>query len=188
MPSTFGHAVAGLAITAVFHGEKLPRRTWAIAACCATAPDLDWFVSLLNMHRGHVLNHRGVAHSLFAALVIATLAFFLAYRKDQRRWAVWLCLTIATLSHGLLDALTSGGVGVALFMPFSETRWACLWQPGQVAPLPLGREHTWYFLRSLWTELFWIGLPALVLVAWSRLARQARQAPTLSEAVPEGPV
>lgn len=187
MPSLLGHAAAGLAITAAFHGDKLPRRTWALAACCAMAPDLDWFVSLLNMHRGHVLNHRGAAHSLFAALVIAAAAYYLCLRKDQRRGAVWLCLTIAALSHGLLDALTAGGVGVALFMPFSETRWACVWQPGKVAPLPLGREHTWSFLYSLWTEALWIGLPALVLTAWSRLARQARLAPALSEAVPESP-
>jgi inner membrane protein len=149
------------------------------------APDLDWFVSLLNLHPGHMLNHRGAAHSLFAALVIAAAVFLLGYRKDQRRGAVWLCLTIAALSHGLLDALTAGGVGVALFMPFSDTRWACIWQPGRVAPLPLGRQHTFYFLYSLWTELFWIGLPALAIAAWSRLARQARLAPELSEAVPE---
>jgi len=187
MPSLLGHAAAGLAITTAFHGDKLPRRTWALAAFCAMAPDLDWFVSLLDMHRGHVLNHRGAAHSFFAAGLIATAVFLLAFRKEQRRGAVWLCLTIAAVSHGILDALTSGGVGVALFMPFSETRWACLWQPGKVAPLPLGREHTWHFLHSLWTELFWIGFPALVLAAWSRLARKARLAPTLSEAVPESP-
>jgi len=187
MPSLFGHAVAGLALTSAFHGDRLPRRTWALAATCAMAPDLDWFVSLLNLHRGHVLNHRGAAHSLFGAVVIAALVFLAAYRRDQRRPVVWLCLTLAALSHGLLDACTSGGVGVALFMPFSETRWACLWQPGWVAPLPLGREHVYTFLDSLWNEAAWIGLPALVVVGWSRLMRQVRLRPSLSEAVPELP-
>ena len=187
MPSLLGHAAAGLAITSAFHRDRLPKRTWVLAAFCAVAPDLDWFVSLLNLHRGHVLNHRGAAHSLFAALLVAAAVYFLGFRKDQRRGAVWLCLTVAALSHGLLDACTAGGVGVALFMPFSETRWACIWQPGQVAPLPYGREHVSTFLDSLWNEAFWIGLPALAVSGWSRLARQVRIRPALSEAVPEVP-
>lgn len=185
MPSLFGHAVAGLAITAVCHGDKLPRRTWSLAAFCAMAPDLDWFVSLGNIHRGHVLNHRGAAHSLFAAFLIAAVVFLLAFRKGQRRGDVWLCLTVAALSHGLLDACTAGGVGVALFMPFSKTRWACLWQPGHVAPLPLCREHTYTFLASLLDEARWIGIPALVVAGCSRLVRVAGMRPALREVAPE---
>ena len=187
MPSLLGHAVAGLAITSAFHGSKVPRRTWALAVFCAVAPDLDWFVSLLNLHRGHALNHRGAAHSLFAAMVLAAVVFLMGFRRDQRRAAVWLCLTVAALSHGLLDACTAGGVGVALFMPFSDTRWACLWQPGWVAPLPVGREHVHTFLDSLWNEAFWIGLPALAVAVGSRLMHQVGLRPALSEAVPELP-
>ena len=187
MPSLLGHAVAGLAITAAFHRDKLPRRTWGLAVFCAVAPDLDWFVSLANIHRGHVLNHRGVAHSLFAAAALAAVVFLLAFRKEQRRGAVWLCLTVAAMSHGLLDACTAGGVGVALFMPFSDTRWACIWQPGHVAPLPMGREHTYTFLASLLDEARWIGLPALAVGMGSRLLRVAGLRPELSEVVPEVP-
>jgi len=185
MPSLLGHAVAGLAITTAFRGDDLPRRTWPLAAFCAMAPDLDWFVSLLPLHRGHVLNHRGVSHSLFVALLLAAVVFLFAFRREQRRGDVWLCLTIAALSHGLLDALTAGGVGVALFMPFSATRWACLWQPGHVAPLPLGRDHTQAFLASLWAEALWIGMPALLLAGYARLVRQAGMSPSLAETVPE---
>jgi inner membrane protein len=184
MPSLLGHAAAGLAITSAFHRDKLPRRTWGLAAFCAMAPDFDWFVSLLPLHRGHFLNHRGVTHSLFAAVLLAAVVYFIAFRPHQRRGAVWLCLTVAALSHGLLDACTSGGVGVALFMPFSETRWACIWQPGHVAPLPRGAD-TWAFLSSIWSEAMWIGMPAVVVSAWSRLMRQVSLRPSLSEAVPE---
>ena len=185
MPSLLGHAVAGLAITSACSDGRLPRRTWPLAAVCAVAPDLDWFVSLANVHRGHFLNHRGVAHSLTAALVLAGAAFVLGFRPERRRHRVWLCLALAALSHGLLDACTSGGVGVALFAPFSDTRWACLWQPGWVAPLPLNPEHTNTFLASLWSEAFWIGLPALVVTLGSRLIRQVSLRPALREVVPE---
>ena len=183
MPSLPGHAVAGLAITHTFRRAQLPRRTWVLAPLLAVAPDLDWFVGFLDFHKNHILNHRGVAHSLFGALLLAAAALLVAYRRNQRGGQLWLCLTLAALSHGLMDACTAGGVGVALFMPFSDSRWACVWQPIQVAPLPVGREDGYRFLASLWTEAFWIGLPALVLMAWTRLRDQIGMAPALSEAV-----
>lgn len=184
MPSLLGHAVAGLAITESFRQAKLPRRTWILAPLCAVVPDLDWFVSFGAIHKNHILNHRGVAHSLFGALILAAATLLVTYRKDQRCGQLWLCLSLCALSHGLMDACTSGGVGVALFMPFSDSRWACIWQPIQVAPLPVGREDCYRFLASLRTEAFWIGLPALALACGSRLRRQAAQVPSLSEALP----
>jgi inner membrane protein len=185
MPSLLGHAVAGLAITETFHRARLPRRIWVLAPMCAMAQDLDWFVSFLAYHKNHILNHRGVAHSLFGALLLAAAVLILALRRDQRSFQAWLCLTLAALSHGLMDACTSGGVGVALFMPFSDSRWACLWQPIQVAPLPLGREDLWLFLASLRSEALWIGLPALAVAAWSRLRPRLPEG-ALPAVVPEG--
>jgi inner membrane protein len=185
MPTIFGHAVAGLTIAAAFKGDRLPRRTWIVATACAVAPDADWFVSLLPLARGHALNHRGAAHSLFAALVLATLALVVAYRPLQRRFRLWLCLAAAAVSHGLLDACTCGGVGVALFMPFSDTRWACVFQPVHVSPLPLNPSAVELFVAQLWTEAVWIGLPALLIVGWTRLVRRATSVPVLSLAAPE---
>jgi inner membrane protein len=185
MPSLLGHAVAGLAITHSFSRARLPRRIWILAPLCAVAPDLDWFVSFLDYHKNHILNHRGVAHSLPGALLIAAAMLLIGFPRDQRRAQVWLCLTLAALSHGLMDACTAGGVGVALFMPFSDSRWSCLWQPIHVAPLPLGREDAYLFLLSLRAEAFWIGLPALALVAWTRLRPRIRLAPVLTTPLPE---
>lgn len=185
MPSLLGHAVAGLAITHTFSRARLPRRTWILAPLLAVVPDLDWFVGFLDFHKNHILNHRGVAHSLSGALALAALTLLIAYRRDQRTGQLGLCLALAALSHGLMDACTAGGVGVALFMPFSDSRWACVWQPIHVAPLPMGREDCYLFLASLRTEAFWIGLPALALVAWTRLRHQIGMIPTLAEALPE---
>ena len=185
MPSLLGHAVAGLAITHTFSRARLPRRTWVLAPLLAVAPDLDWFVSFLDFHKNHILNHRGVAHCLFGAVLLATFTLLIAFRRNQRGGQLWLCLTLAALSHGLMDACTAGGVGVALFMPFSDSRWACIWQPIHVAPLPLGREDCYLFLASLRTEAFWIGLPALALVAWTRIREQVGMVPALTEALPD---
>jgi len=38
-------------------------------------------------------------------------------------------------SHGLLDTLTDGGLGVALLWPFSNTRYFAPWRPIPVAPI-----------------------------------------------------
>ena len=64
MPSLLGHAVAGLAITSACSDGRLPRRTWPLAVFCAVAPDLDWFVSLANLHRANGGNMRMAMKSL----------------------------------------------------------------------------------------------------------------------------
>src|SRR6267378_8050335 len=71
---------------------------------------------------------------------------------DSARWARW-CPTpglwrfffLATASHGLLDAMTNGGLGVAFFAPFCDTRYFLPWQPIVVSPAIDPRA-----LRSAW--------------------------------------
>ena len=38
-------------------------------------------------------------------------------------------------SHGVLDALTDGGPGVAFLAPFDDTRYFFPWRPIRVSPL-----------------------------------------------------
>jgi len=40
-------------------------------------------------------------------------------------------------SHGLLDALTNGGRGIALLWPFTNARYFAPWRPIPVAPIGL---------------------------------------------------
>ena len=40
-------------------------------------------------------------------------------------------------SHPLLDTLTNGGLGCALFWPFDRTRYFAPWHPIPVAPIGL---------------------------------------------------
>ena len=41
-------------------------------------------------------------------------------------------------SHALLDTLTDGGLGCALFWPFDLTRYFAPWTPLPVSPIGLG--------------------------------------------------
>jgi inner membrane protein len=42
---------------------------------------------------------------------------------------------LVTASHGLLDTLTDGGLGIALLWPWSNHRFFAPWRPIPVAPI-----------------------------------------------------
>ena len=186
MPSFFGHAVAGIALGAAFADEKTPARTWVLGTFCALAPDLDWFTAFLRLHPGNFLAHRGITHSLLAAVLLAATALWLGVRREERTRRIGVYLLLASLSHGLLDACTSGRIGVAFFYPFSTSRWGCYWQPFLDAPLPFWSGLRMPFLGALLSEMFWIGLPAFLLIAGIRVARRYSDWPVLPEIEPEG--
>ncbi|MEP7324822.1 MAG: metal-dependent hydrolase [Gemmatimonadota bacterium] len=88
---------------------------------------------------------------------------------------------LATASHGFLDTMTDGGLGVAFFSPFSNTRYFLPWRPVQVSPIGLSRFFTargWAVFQS---ELLWIWIPCGMLagVAWI-LCRSNRTHPVPS--------
>jgi len=67
-------------------------------------------------------------------------------------------------SHGLLDSLTDGGLGIALFSPFSNRRYFMAWTPIPVAPInPVGFLAMPWALKALLVEalMFW---PAAMVV------------------------
>lgn len=186
MPSIFGHAAAGIALGAAFADEKAPRRTRILGTFCALAPDLDWFTAFLRLHPGNYLAHRGITHSLLGAVLLAAGTLLLGFRREQRSLRIGAYLLLAALSHGLLDACTSGKIGVAFFYPFSTSRWACDWQPIQDAPLPFWPGLQLPFLGALLGEMLWIGVPALLLVAGTHLFRHYSDWSVLPEVEPEG--
>jgi len=65
-------------------------------------------------------------------------------------------------SHGLLDMMTSGGLGVAIFSPFENGRYFFNWRPIRVSPMSISA----FFSGRAWTilssEFKWIGIPCLV--------------------------
>lgn len=186
MPSFFGHAVAGIALGAAFTDEKTPRRAIALGTLCALAPDLDCFTLFLKLHPGNYLAHRGVTHSLLAAVMLAATVLLLGFKAEQRTSRMGVYLLLATLSHGLLDACTSGRIGVAFFYPFSSSRWGCYWQPFVDPPLPFWAGQRLPFLEAVAREALWIGVPGLLLVGGVRLVRHLLDWSSLSEVESEG--
>jgi len=124
MASLFSHAAAALGIGPCFYRPGTPKRVWVIGALCSVVPDLDVVGFRFGVRYGDHWGHRGFTHSLLFAALLATLALLLAFQQTApglSRFALWAYFFLATASHGFLDAMTDGGLGVAFFSP-STTR------------------------------------------------------------------
>jgi len=78
---------------------------------------------------------------------------------------------IVAVSHGLLDTLTDGGLGIALLWPLSNHRYFAPWRPIPVAPIG-ARMLTGSGFRVVTTEALQFA-PLLVWSLWPQI-RSAR--------------
>ena len=167
MATVFTHAAAALALGTAFRRPGPPLRFWLAGAACAMAPDLDVIGLSFGIPWGHVLGHRGLSHSVVFAAALALVVTAVAFRGrdwDGRRPSVWLFLFLATASHGVLDAMTDGGSGVAFWAPFDDERYFLPWRLIPVSPI--GRRFfTGRGLAVLEGELGVVWLPAAVFAA-----------------------
>jgi inner membrane protein len=176
LASAFSHAIAALGIGACFYKPVIPKRVFALAAACAVLPDIDVLGFRFGIHYADFWGHRGFTHSLFFAALLSTAAVVLAFPRGVpglSRFSLWICLFLATASHGLLDAMTDGGLGVAFFSPFDTRRYFLPWTPIHVSPIGVTRFFTHRGLFVLQSELLWIWLPTVLLVAGAWFLRRA---------------
>ena len=137
MATVFSHAVAALGIGACFYRPEVPKRVWALGALCAAVPDIDVIGFGLGIDYADPFGHRGFTHSLFFAAILAAAVVGFAFPSGVtvRRFPLWLFFFLATASHGFLDAMTNGGLGVAFFAPVDNSRYFFPWTPIQVSPI-----------------------------------------------------
>jgi len=182
MPSVFSHAIAAVALGGVAVGGRSRMRIWVLGALCAVSPDLDAITSyLFRIRYGAMLGHRGISHSILFAVLLATavtVGVRRAWPESPRAAKLWCFFFAATASHGLLDAMTNGGLGVAFF---AHARYFLPWRPILVSPLSAQVFFgTRKGLRVMWSELGWIWLPAALVFLVGLALRQ----PTYSRRLP----
>jgi len=143
---------------------------------CAVVPDADVIGFPLGVHYGDLLGHRGITHSLaFAAVLSIIISVSAPSRSLQgtKRGILALYLFVATASHGVLDAMTNGGLGVAFFAPFSSARYFLPCRPIEVSPIGISAFFTHRGVVVLQSEGLWIWAPflglAMVMHLWRRL-------------------
>lgn len=161
MPTIFTHAVVPLALGLALGRNVVPPRLIAAGMFVAIAPDFDTVAFKLGIAYADQFGHRGASHSLSFALAVGVLGAIIAPWLRTTRWRALLFLAFCTASHPLLDALTNGGLGVALLWPWSHERFFAPWRPIAVSPIGAG----FFSLRGLavlWSELQWVWFPCLV--------------------------
>ena len=191
MPTIFTHAVVALAAGQAAMRRPQSAKFWVLAVTCSMLPDADVLGFTLGIPYSHPLGHRGFFHSPFFGLLVGlavTLVFFRDMPRFSRPWWVYLAFfSLVTASHGILDALTDGGLGIALLAPFDDTRHFFPWTPIRVSPIGIEdffNARGWITLKS---ELLWIWSPLLLLAvvmttfrAGSRRRRAFRTGPPCS--------
>jgi len=165
MASAFSHALAALSIGTSFYRPQVAKRVWVAAAACSVLPDIDVIGFRFGIHYGDFWGHRGFTHSLlFAALLSGAAVAILSGKKNLGigRFPLLAYFFLATASHGLLDAMTNGGLGVAFFSPFDNTRYFLPWRPILVSPISLSRFFSARGFAVIENELLWIWAPAIL--------------------------
>lgn len=168
MPTIFAHALVPLALRVAFGRAAVPPRLLAAGALAAVAPDFDSIGFALGIAYADAFGHRGASHSLAFAVAVGVLGALAARWLGTTRWRAFVVLAFCTASHPLLDALTNGGLGVALLWPWSEARLFAPWRPIAVSPIGAG----FFSLRGvavLGSELVWVVAPlgALAMTGWA---------------------
>lgn len=183
MASAISHGFAGLALGRVYSSRKMGWRFWALALASAVLPDADVVAFGLGIPYESMFGHRGLTHSLPFALIWALLVvhyeFKDAARFSRRWWGLFAFFFLVTASHGILDALTNGGRGVAFFAPFSSARYFFPWHGIEVSPLTVRQFFSEWGGSVLRSEFKYVWIPciALWLSAWvaRKLVRHFRQ-------------
>lgn len=162
MPTVLSHVAAPLAIGLAIGAPAISRRLLVAGLVASVLPDLDVLAFRFGIGYSHEFGHRGFSHSLAFAVCLAILAAGFARQLQVAPKVAFAFFLAAAGSHGLLDMLTNGGLGVALAWPFSEQRFFFPWQVIEASPLSLRRVFGAAGLAVFNSELLWVWVPSLL--------------------------
>jgi len=175
--ASVGHIAVGMAAARVARRQGQSR--WSLAAsmvfwsALSLLPDADVIGFGFGIRYADEWGHRGASHSFAFAVIVSLLVGLCArpFGLEVRRTALTALVVVA--SHPVLDTLTNGGLGCALWWPFSNARVFAPWNPIPVAPIGRG----FFSARGLsvaLTELL-LFAPLLAFAVWPR--KRSRRTP-----------
>jgi inner membrane protein len=167
MASIFGHALTAVAIGKSFSKNTTNWRFWLLGIGCAILPDADVIGFSFGIKYSSFWGHRGFSHSILFAIFFGVLITFIFYKKQfasKKGLLLMLFFFLCTASHGVLDAMTTGGLGVAFFSPFNDARHFFSWRPIKVSPIGIERFFSQRGFNVIKSELIWIAIPSLIFI------------------------
>jgi inner membrane protein len=162
MATPLAHLAVPLALTVAMGPDLVPPELMALAIVCAVLPDLDALGLWLGIPYEHPFGHRGFTHSLPFAVALAGAVTLLAPAVGAQPAVAFGVLLVSAASHGPLDGMTNGGLGIAFFSPFSNRRHFLPWRVIEVSPLRPSALFSRRGARVLRSEMRWVWMPCLV--------------------------
>ena len=169
MASVFGHSIVAYTITKISQ-RKVSRTLIVLSILSAILPDLDVIAFKFGIPYEHMLGHRGLTHSILFAILWA-LALTFSFGKLHKQ-LYFFVLFFSTISHGILDAMTSGGRGVGFFIPFSDERYFFPFRGIRVSPIGIEKFFSEWGVQVILSELKFIFLPCALILLFLRLKKQ----------------
>ena len=163
MASAIGHAVAAVALGFGFSKTQKHWKFWTLGILCAIFPDADVIGFQFDVAYDSFWGHRGFSHSLLFAAMFGVFITALFYRRSflsKKGLGLMFYFFLCTASHAVLDAMTTGGLGVAFFSPWDDARFFLPWRPIQVSPIGIDNFFGEWGIRVLLSEAVWIGIPS----------------------------
>ncbi|WP_106791226.1 metal-dependent hydrolase [Aquimarina sp. Aq78] len=177
MASIFAHGFTAYAFGKSFSKEIYTKKLWILGIICSILPDADVIGFKFGITYESFWGHRGFSHSLLFALLLGIIVTFIFYSKKtftKTGAALILYFTICTAFHGVLDAMTTGGLGIAFFSPFDTTRYFFPWRPIQVSPIGVSEFFSTWGIKVLLSELIWIVIPTSIYILVIRYIRKRK--------------
>jgi inner membrane protein len=175
MASAITHAFIAIPLGKTVFAQEMTWRFWALSIFCSVIPDIDTLGFFRSTFYGSLWGHRGLTHSLFFAFLLGLAIVWLGFKDDSPfsmpRWKLWLFFFPLACTHGLLDAMTGGGYGVAFFSPFDPTRYSLPWTPLKISPIGLRTFFSPWGKEVLVNEIGWVWIPSLLAWSGARLFR-----------------
>ncbi|MCP3903528.1 MAG: metal-dependent hydrolase [Planctomycetes bacterium] len=180
MCTAITHAFVAVAAGRAAYPRSVPFKFWVLAILCSAGPDLDVGLHSYGVSYDGLWGHRGLTHSLFFAASLAFIVVTWLFRTDFRFlsrawWSFFAFFFLLTASHGFIDAFTDGGLGIAFFSPFEQSRYFMPWTPIPVPDFGLANLFTRYGLEVLVAELLYVWLPVGITAFVVHVVRRPRR-------------
>ena len=176
MPTIFSHAVFAAVTGKSFLEKSFSVWFWLLTAVCAMIPDADVIGFSFGVKYESLFGHRGLTHSIFFAALFGGFVALIVHKflKSGLSFVkLFIFFSLATLTHPLLDMLTNGGLGVALFAPFSDERFFFPWRPIEVSPIGAGFFSS-RGLDVILSEMLWVWIPAVAILITAKIVRRLK--------------
>ncbi|XDD49107.1 metal-dependent hydrolase [Leptospira sp. WS92.C1] len=161
MPTIMTHTAVPISIWIAFFNKTIPIRLLIFGMIFSILPDADVIAFKLGIPYENDLGHRGFSHSILFAFSLTGLSLILIRWFRVKAVVLFLFLFTSILSHGILDAMTSGGLGVGFLIPYSSERFFFALTPIRVSPIGIRNFLTARGLVVLQSEFLFVWLPLL---------------------------